>query len=51
MIIINIFDNNNSKLNNVMCITESINIDSHQTNLKAFIQYYGTTQNGHYFNC
>ncbi len=24
-----------------MCITESINIDSHQANLKAFIQHYG----------
>ncbi len=32
----------------VMCITESINIDSHQANLKAFIQHYKTTQNGHY---
>ncbi len=31
-----------------MRITESINIDSHQANLKAFIQHYGTTQNGHY---
>ncbi len=47
MIIINRFDNNR-KLNNVMCITESINIDSYQANLKAFIQHYGTTQNGHY---
>ncbi len=35
-------------LNNIMCITESINIDSHQANLKAFIQHCGTTQNGHY---
>ncbi len=48
MVIINRFDNNNRKLNNVMCITESININSHQANLKAFIQHYGTTQNGHY---
>ncbi len=48
MVIINRFDNNNRKLNNVMCITESINIDTHQANLKAFIQHYGTTQNGHY---
>ncbi len=48
VIIINRFDNNNRKLNNVMCITESINIDSHQANLKAFIQHYGTTQNGHF---
>ncbi len=47
MIIINRFDNNR-KLNNVMCITESISIDSYQANLKAFIQHYGTTQNGHY---
>ncbi len=31
-----------------MCITESINIDSHQANLKAFIQHYETNQNGHY---
>ncbi len=31
-----------------MCITKSINIDSHQANLKAFIQHYITTQNGHY---
>ncbi len=30
-----------------MCITESINIDSYQANLKAFIQHDGTTQNGH----
>ncbi len=48
MIIINRFDNNNRKLNNIMCITESINIDSYQANLKAFNQQYGTTQNGHY---
>ncbi len=48
MVIINRFDNNNRKLNNVMCITESINIDRHQDNLKAFIQHHGTTLNGHY---
>ncbi len=48
MIIINRFDNNNRKINNVMFITESINIDSYQANLKAFIQHYGTTQNGYY---
>ncbi len=49
MVIINRFDNNNNrKLNNVMCIIYSINIDSHQANLKAFIQHYGTTQNRHY---
>ncbi len=30
-----------------MCITKSINIDSHQANLKAFIQHYGITHNGH----
>ncbi len=30
--IINRFDNNNRKLNNVMYITESINIDSYQAN-------------------
>ncbi len=48
MVNINRFDNNNRKLNNVMCITESINIDSHQANLKAFIQHYETNQNGHY---
>ncbi len=29
MIIINRFDNNNRKVNNVMCITESINIYSY----------------------
>ncbi len=48
MIIINIFDNSNKKLNNVVRITESINIDSYQTNLKAFIEHYGTTQNEQY---
>ncbi len=49
-IIVNIsrFDNNNRKLNNVMSITESINIDNYQANLKAFIQHYGTPQNGYY---
>ncbi len=47
MIIINIFYNNR-QLNNVMYITESINIDSCYANLKAFIQHYGSTQNGHY---
>ncbi len=31
-----------------MCITESINTDSYQVKLKAFIQHYGTIQNGHY---
>ncbi len=31
-----------------MCITESINIDSYQANLEAFIQHYRATQNGHY---
>ncbi len=46
MTIINKFDNNNRKLNNVMLITKLINIDSYQANLKAFIQHYGTTQNG-----
>ncbi len=40
--IINIFDNNNRELINVMCISESINIDSYQTNLKAFILQYDT---------
>ncbi len=39
MIIINIFGNNNGKLNNCMCITESINTDSYQANFKAFIQH------------
>ncbi len=48
MIIINRFDNNNTTLNNAMCITESINIDRYQAYLKAFIQHYGTTQNGQY---
>ncbi len=48
MIIINRFHKSNSKLNNVMCITESINIDSYQANLKVFIQYFRTTQNRHY---
>ncbi len=48
MVIINRFDNNNRKLNNVRCIAELINIDSHQANLKAFIQHYGTTQSVHY---
>ncbi len=43
VIIINRFDNNNRKLNNVMCISESININSYQVNLKAFIHHYGTT--------
>ncbi len=47
MIIINIFDNNYIKLNNVMCITESINIDIYQAKLKAFIQHYGTIQDEH----
>ncbi len=46
--IINRFDSNNRKLNNVMCISESIKIDSYQANLNAIIQHYGTTQNGHY---
>ncbi len=31
-----------------MCITESININRYQANLTAFIQHYGTIQNGHY---
>ncbi len=48
MIIINRFDNNNRKLENVMCITESINIDRYQANLKAFIQHCGNTHNVHY---
>ncbi len=48
MITINRFENNNRKLNNVMLITESINIDSYQINLKACIQHYGTTQNEQY---
>ncbi len=48
MIIIKRFDNNNRELNNVMCITKSITISSYQANLKAFIQNYGTTHNGHY---
>ncbi len=30
-----------------MCIIESINIDSYQANLKAFIQHYGTIHNGY----
>ncbi len=38
IIIIYRFDNNNRKLNNVMCITESMNIDSYQANLKDFIK-------------
>ncbi len=46
IIVINRFDNNNRKLNNV--IIESINLDSYQANLKAFIQHFGTTQNGNY---
>ncbi len=48
MVIINRFDHNNRKLNNVMCIIQSINIDSHQANLKTFTQHYETTQNVHY---
>ncbi len=48
MIIINRFDNNNIKLNNVKCIRESISIDSYQTNLKSFIQHYEPTQNRDY---
>ncbi len=48
MIIINRFDNNKRKLNNIICITESINIDSYPANVKTFIQHYGTTHNGHY---
>ncbi len=39
MIIINRFDNNNRKINNVMCITKAINIDSYQADLKVFIQH------------
>ncbi len=37
MIIINRFDNNNRKLNNMMCISELIKIDSYPANLKAAI--------------
>ncbi len=48
MIIIKRDANNNRKLNNVMCITESINIDSYHANLKTFIQHYRSTQNEHY---
>ncbi len=47
MIIINRFDNN-TKLNNAMCILESVKIHSYQTNLKTSIHHYVTTQNGHY---
>ncbi len=46
-IIVNRFDNNQRKLNNVMYTLESINIDSYQANLKACIQHCATTQNEH----
>ncbi len=48
MIIIDIFDNNNRKLNNIICISESINIDNNQAILKACIQHVDSTVNGHY---
>ncbi len=36
------------KFNSLMCISKSINIDSYQANLKAFIQHYSTTKNEHF---
>ncbi len=35
MVIINRFNNNNRQLNNVLCITESIHIDSYKDNNKS----------------